>query len=61
MIIDTHQLPWSGGESSLSLYFERDNPTNPCNTTIVDQDRNTFYTVATDFANPDMTWKLHEV
>ena len=46
MVIDTHQLP----ESSLSLYFERD---NPCNTTIVDQDRNTFYTVATDFANPD--------
>jgi hypothetical protein len=50
MIIDTHQLPESGGESALSLYFERD---NPCNTTIVDQDRNTFYTVATDFANPD--------
>jgi hypothetical protein len=46
MIIDTHQLP----ESALSLYFERD---NPCNTTIVDQDRNTLYTVATDFANPD--------
>jgi len=46
MIIDTHQLP----EYALSLYFERD---NPCNTTIVDQDRNTFYTVATDFANPD--------
>ena len=34
-----------------SLYFERD---NPCNTTIVDQDRNTLCTVATDFANPDM-------
>ncbi|KAF8501775.1 hypothetical protein F5888DRAFT_1609177 [Russula emetica] len=50
MIIGTHQLPSSGGESALSLYFERD---NPCNTTIVDQDRNTFYTVATDFANPD--------
>jgi hypothetical protein len=41
-----HQLP----ESALSLYFERD---NPCNTTIADQDRNTFYTVATDFADPD--------
>jgi hypothetical protein len=46
MIIDTHQLP----VSALSLYFE---PDNPCNTTIADQDRNTFYTVATDFANPD--------
>jgi hypothetical protein len=46
MIIDAHQLP----ESALSLCFERD---NPCNTTIVDEDRNTFYTVATDFANPD--------
>jgi hypothetical protein len=51
MIIDTHQLPWSSKGSSLSPYFERD---NPCNTTIVDQDRNTFYTVATDFATPDM-------
>ena len=50
MIIDTHQLPLPGGESALSFYFERD---NPCNTTIVDQDRNTLYTVATDFANPD--------
>jgi hypothetical protein len=46
MIIDTHQLP----SSALSLHFERD---NPCNTIIIDQDRNTFYTVATDFANPD--------
>jgi hypothetical protein len=46
MIIDTHQLP----VSALSLYFE---PDNPCNTTIADQDRNTFYTVATDFTNPD--------
>ena len=44
MIIDT----LSGGP--LSLSFERD---NPCNTTIVDQDQNTFYTVATDFTNPD--------
>ncbi len=50
MIINTHQLPRSGEDSTLSLYFERD---NPCNTTILDQDRNTFYTVATDFENPD--------
>ncbi|KAI9457144.1 hypothetical protein F5148DRAFT_353558 [Russula earlei] len=39
----------SVGESPLSLQFERD---NPCNTTIVDHDGNTFYTVATDFADP---------
>src|SRR5712671_2455036 len=39
----------SGGESALSLQLERD---NPCNTTIVDQDGNALYTVATDFANP---------
>lgn len=50
MIIDSRQFPTSGGGSASSLRFERD---NPCNTTIVDQDRNTFYTVATDFANPD--------
>ena len=47
MIIDANQLPLSG---PLSLSFEHD---NPCNTTIVDQHRNIFYTVATDFANPD--------
>jgi hypothetical protein len=58
MIIDTHQFSRSSGESALSLYFERD---NPCNTTIVDQDRNTFYTVATDFANPDKpVTRLHD-
>jgi hypothetical protein len=50
MIIGTYQSPRSGEESALSLYFERD---NPCNTTIVDQDQNTVYTVATDFADPD--------
>ena len=50
MIIDSRQFPTSGSGSAFSLRFERD---NPCNTTIVDQDRNTFYTVATDFANPD--------
>ena len=47
MIIYANRLPLSG---PLSLRFEHD---NPCNTTIVDQDRNIFYTVATDFANPD--------
>jgi hypothetical protein len=46
MIIDTHQHPGS----ALSLRFERD---NPCNTTIVDEDRTPFYTVATHFDNPD--------
>ena len=50
MIIDPRQRPTSDSESVLSLRFERD---NPCNTTIVDQDRNTVYTVATDFANPN--------
>jgi len=40
----------SGSESALSLQLERD---NPCNTTIVDQDGITLYTVATDFANPN--------
>ena len=51
MIINPRQLSISGSESAtLSLRLERD---NPCNTTIVDQDRNTFYTVATDFANPN--------
>jgi hypothetical protein len=50
MIIDTYQLPMSDGESVLSLLLERD---NPCNTSIVDRDGNTFYTVATDFPNPD--------
>ena len=50
MIIGTYQSPRSGEESTPSFYFERD---NPCNTTIVDQDQNTVYTVATDFANPD--------
>ena len=50
MIIDTYQSPRSGEESALSLYFERD---NPCNTTIIDLDQNTIYTVATDFADPD--------
>jgi len=40
----------SGSEEALSLRLERD---NPCNTTIVDQDGITFYTVATDFANPN--------
>jgi len=40
----------SDGESVLSLLLERD---NPCKTSIVDQDGNTFYTVATDLANPD--------
>ena len=50
MIIGTYQSPRSGEEPALSLYFERD---NPCNTTIVDQDQNTLYTVATDFENPD--------
>ncbi|KAH9052980.1 hypothetical protein EDB83DRAFT_1185978 [Lactarius deliciosus] len=34
------------GESAISLRFERD---NPCNTTIVDYDGNTVYTVATEF------------
>ncbi|KAI9463221.1 hypothetical protein BJY52DRAFT_1115801 [Lactarius psammicola] len=34
------------GESAISLRFERD---NPCNTTIVDQDGNIVYTVATEF------------
>ncbi|KAH9995681.1 hypothetical protein BJV74DRAFT_757952, partial [Russula compacta] len=34
----------------LSLRLERD---NPCNTTIIDPDGDTLYTVATDFANPD--------
>ena len=50
MIINSHQLPTSGSGSAFSLRFERD---NPCNTTIVDRDQNTFYTIATDFANPD--------
>jgi len=44
----------SGGDSTagaaLSLRLERD---NPCNTTILDPDGNTFYTVATDFPKPD--------
>jgi len=35
---------------ALSLRLERD---NPCNTTILDPDGNTFYTVATDFSKPD--------
>jgi hypothetical protein len=42
----------------LSLRFERD---NPCNTTIVDQDGNTLYTVATDFSKPDKpVTRLHD-
>ena len=50
-----HSLPnrlldTSDSKSVLSLRFERD---NPCNTTIVDQDRNTIYSVATDFENPN--------
>lgn len=36
--------------AALSLRLERD---NPCNTTILDPDGNTFYTVATDFPKPD--------
>ncbi|KAI0267714.1 hypothetical protein BC834DRAFT_869599 [Gloeopeniophorella convolvens] len=35
-------------ESVVTLRLERD---NPCNTTIVDQDGNVFYTVATDFTD----------
>jgi hypothetical protein len=37
-------------ELFISLRLERD---NPCNTTIVDPDGNVFYTVATDFSDPD--------
>ena len=40
----------SAAGAALALRFERD---NPCNTTIVDRDGNTFYTVATDFPKPD--------
>ena len=51
MIIDASQLSASVSESAaLSLRLERD---NPCNTTIVGQDQSIFYTVATDFANPN--------
>ena len=50
MTINSRQLPTSGSRSAFSLGFERD---NPCSTTIVDRDQNTFYTVATDFANLD--------
>jgi hypothetical protein len=38
------------GGSAVSLRFERD---NPCNTTIVDHDGNVFYTVATEFPDPN--------
>jgi len=40
----------SAARAALALRLERD---NPCNTTIVDRDGNTFYTVATDFVEPD--------
>ena len=44
--------------AALSLRFERD---NPCNTTIIDSDENTIYTVATDFAKPDKpVTRLHD-
>lgn len=38
------------GGTAISLRFERD---NPCNTTIVDHDGNIYYTVATEFPDPD--------
>ncbi len=41
------------GKSAISLRFERD---DPCNTTIVDQDGNIVYTVATEF--PSSTWSF---
>ena len=48
----------SAAGAALSLRFERD---NPCNTTILDPDGNTFYTVATDFVKPDkLVTRVHD-